>query len=85
MMALVLTVDRIEGDVAVVETATGFVDLPLSFLPPGVGEGDRVRVRVRALASSEARSTETLPRGAAVRSARRSESAGGPAPAPEKP
>ena len=44
------TVDRIEGEFAVVEWETASVadtwltDVPLTVLPPGLGEGDRVRV-----------------------------------------
>jgi hypothetical protein len=39
-------VDRVEGAYAVVEWQVGeLVDLPLSALPPDVGEGDRLAVR----------------------------------------
>lgn len=62
--ALLLTVDRIEGDVIVVELPDArVVDVPAAALPPGLREGDRVRVRsrlVRPLHASERRA----PRGA---------------------
>lgn len=39
------TIDRIEGDIAVVEIAVGkTVDLPLSALPEGVKEGSVLRI-----------------------------------------
>jgi hypothetical protein len=37
-----IVIDRIEGEVAVVELAGSTVDVPLSELPPGVKEGDRL-------------------------------------------
>jgi hypothetical protein len=45
---LVGVVDRVEGEIAVVEAADGlFVDLPLTLLPPGTTEGDRVLLSAR--------------------------------------
>jgi hypothetical protein len=42
------TVDRIEGDIAVIELDTEtFLDLPARRLPPGTREGDRLRLRIR--------------------------------------
>lgn len=44
----VVVVDRVEGDVAVVEAADGALfDWPVAALPPGAREGDRLVVRVR--------------------------------------
>jgi hypothetical protein len=37
-----IVVDRIEGEVAVVEIAGVTTDIPLSELPPGVKEGDQL-------------------------------------------
>lgn len=84
LLALVLTVDRVEGDVAVVEVPGGFVDLPLSLLPPGVGEGDRVRLRATTLAFPELRPRGPWSHGAAGPKDR-SKDAGGLPPALEKP
>lgn len=43
------TVDRIEGDLAVVEWQEGdLVDLPLAHLPRRLGEGDTVCLQLRA-------------------------------------
>lgn len=42
-------VDRVEGDLAVVEwRVDAFADLPLALLPPEVGEGDRLTVTLTA-------------------------------------
>lgn len=41
---LPLVVDRIEGDVAVVEVAGRVVELPVAALPPGTGEGAVLRL-----------------------------------------
>jgi hypothetical protein len=35
-----LIIDRFEGEYAVVETSTGFVNIPRTELPPGALEGD---------------------------------------------
>ena len=48
-MTLEVTVDRIEGDRAVLEVAGTTVDWPLSALPPGLDEGDRLRVALSVL------------------------------------
>lgn len=51
-----LTVDRFEGEWAVVETDGGrVVDVPLWILPEGVREGDVVVLRVDAEATGAAR------------------------------
>lgn len=84
LFALVLTIDRVEGDLAVVEVPGGFVDLPLSLLPPGVGEGDRVRLRATTLAFPEHRPRRAWSHGAAGPRGW-SKDAGGSPPALEKP
>ena len=44
---LVATVDRIEGEHAVLEWSEGsWSSLPVQLLPPGVREGDRLRLRL---------------------------------------
>lgn len=48
-MTLDITIDRIEGDRAVLEVAGAMVDWPLSALPPGLDEGDRLRVSLSPL------------------------------------
>ena len=41
------TVDRLEGDVAVIERqGGGMVNMPVSLLPAGIGEGDLLAVSV---------------------------------------
>ena len=35
-----LTIDRFEGDYAIVETSTGFIDIPRTDIPSGAVEGD---------------------------------------------
>lgn len=47
-MELFVTVDRMEGDVAVLEVMGRFVDWPMGALPPGCHEGDRLRVTMTA-------------------------------------
>lgn len=43
-----VTVDRIEGEIAVIELDLDtFLDLPARRLPPGTREGDRLRLRIR--------------------------------------
>ncbi len=37
-------IDRIEEGVAVIETPAGFLNLPLSMLPDGAGEGSKLLV-----------------------------------------
>ncbi|NOY26831.1 MAG: DUF3006 domain-containing protein [Oligoflexia bacterium] len=50
-VALHLTIDRIEGDWAVVEWPDGtFSDLPLALFPTGTREGQSLVLRVRPLA-----------------------------------
>ena len=56
----VVTIDRIEGDFAVVEWSESLLsDVPLSVLPKGVAEGDRIVVEV-------SRRRPTRPRFAAI-------------------
>lgn len=43
-----IVVDRIEGDVAVLEIGGRTVDVPLTELPSGVKEGDRLAFTVQA-------------------------------------
>lgn len=40
---MTITVDRIEGDIAVVEFGDTRVEIPVSALPPGAGEGSVLR------------------------------------------
>lgn len=40
------TVDRIEGDIAVCETESGFVNVSLSALPQGTGEGTVIALEI---------------------------------------
>ncbi len=49
-----IVVDRIEGDVAVLEIGGRTVDVPLAELPAGVKEGDRLSFRVEAPDTSAA-------------------------------
>jgi hypothetical protein len=49
-----IVVDRIEGDEAVVEIAGRRIDVPLTELPPGVKEGDRLAFSIVAPAESDA-------------------------------
>ena len=53
-----IVVDRIEGDRAVLDLGSERVDLPLSALPAGLKEGDRLSIQVEAaptLSAAEAR------------------------------
>lgn len=59
-----MVVDRIEGTVAVVEVNGTFVDIPLSGLPAGLKEGDRLEVRV--LPREEIAGSEEMGEAAAV-------------------
>lgn len=43
--SVIVTVDRIEDDIAVLEVGDEFVDWPLTALPLGVEEGMRLVVR----------------------------------------
>ena len=49
-----IVVDRIEGDVAVLEIAGRAVDVPLAELPAGVKEGDRLTFHLAPADLSEA-------------------------------
>ena len=49
-----IVVDRIEGEVAVLELSGRSVDVPLTELPPGVKEGDRLSFVVLAPPPDEA-------------------------------
>ena len=44
---MAITVDRIEGDYAVLEVGDEMVDFPLKELPKEVKEGDRLEVKVK--------------------------------------
>lgn len=49
-------VDRVEGEVAVIEWRVGaLADVPLGLLPPDTGEGDRLVVEIAPAAGAEAR------------------------------
>lgn len=52
-----MKVDRIEGEIAVVEVEGRMIDLPLSALPAGLKEGDTLLVTIAPpdLADAEAR------------------------------
>lgn len=39
-------VDRIESDTAVIEAGKEYINIPLKFLPGGVGEGDVISVNI---------------------------------------
>ena len=43
-MSPILTVDRIEGDMVVIETPSGLYDLPLSCFNWNISEGDKIAV-----------------------------------------
>jgi len=43
-----LILDRFEGDLAVIETDTGLLNIPRSELPAGAKEGDTIRLIVDA-------------------------------------
>jgi hypothetical protein len=62
----IAVVDRIEGEVAVLEWQDlTFAEVPVEVLPPGVEEGDRLVLHARSLPpSSVARASGTRPRGA---------------------
>ena len=40
------TIDRIEGEVAVVEVGSTLFDLPVASLPAGAGEGDTITIEI---------------------------------------
>jgi hypothetical protein len=63
----IVTVDRIEGAYAVLEWRdSNLTEVPITALPPGLHEGDRLLVRARTLPpSSVARRPGRRPRGAA--------------------
>jgi hypothetical protein len=52
-----MVIDRIEGEIAVIEIDGHTVDIPLSCLPSGAAEGDRLRfvLEDREAADQEAR------------------------------
>ena len=80
-LALVVTIDRLEGDMAVVELPDRhMVDLPHDVLPAGAREGDRILLRATALTPSEPRDPSWRSRGAAFAAVRRAEPEGPQAP-----
>lgn len=67
----VATIDRIEGDIAVLEWRDLCVtELPVSVLPDGIEEGDTLVIRSRRVSKSSARGLERRPHRAAVDPAR---------------
>ena len=80
-LALVVTIDRFEDDVAVVELPDRqVVDLPREILPANAREGDRILLRATALTPSEPRDPSWGPRGAVYTTGRRAEPQGPQAP-----
>lgn len=61
-MQVTVTVDRIEGDLAVLEVAGTFVDWPVSALPPGVSEGQRLAIAFTVEGADTAAAEERLAR-----------------------
>ena len=61
-MTVEVTVDRIEGAVAVLEVGGQFVDWPLGALPEGIQEGSRVSVHLTVLDSASAEAEARLDR-----------------------
>ena len=53
-MSKELFIDRFEGDLAIVESADGFVEIPRSLLPKEAQEGDRLEIKVHKKSSSKA-------------------------------
>jgi len=45
---MTITVDRIEGDYAVLEVGDEMVDFPVKELPENVKEGDRLEVKIKS-------------------------------------
>jgi hypothetical protein len=81
MTPIVVVVDRIEEDVAVVEFADrAFADVPLAVLPPGVAEGERLILRWQPFPTFGPRPGEVPPRGAGAVAAGRPGTTGAPAP-----
>lgn len=50
-----IVVDRIEGDVAVLEIDGKRIDVPLSALPPGTKEGDELVLSLQKVSASDAK------------------------------
>jgi hypothetical protein len=68
-LRLVGTVDRIEGDFAVVEWRNGeLTDVGLALLPTAVQEGDRVVLRSRRVSSPASLITRSRPGATPTRS-----------------
>lgn len=59
---MLLTVDRIEGDLAVVEVAGQMVDFPLAALPAGAAEGSTWNLTLTPVSSSDAEARARLER-----------------------
>lgn len=57
-----VTIDRIDGDMAVVEWSAGALgDVPLKLLPPGTREGDRFRLKWRPVSRSPVQTSPNRP------------------------
>ncbi len=81
MTPVVVIVDRVEEDVAVVEIAPrALVDVPLALLPPGTAEGARLLLHWQPFPTSGPRPGEGLPRGAGALAEGRSETTGAHSP-----
>ena len=61
-MNVVVTVDRIEGDTAVLEVGGAFVDWPLEALPAGAKEGSRYTLSFTPAASEMSEAEARLAR-----------------------
>ncbi|MDP2312783.1 MAG: DUF3006 domain-containing protein [Pseudomonadota bacterium] len=74
----IVTIDRIEGPYAVLEWGdVGVTEIPITALPSGAQEGDRIVLRARTLPrSSVARHSGRRPRGAARARGQRTDCAG---------
>jgi len=57
-----LTVDRIEGDIAVVEGQDIVFDIPMSALPATILEGDRIQIVIAKKDNDEAEAKARLRR-----------------------
>lgn len=84
LLALLVTIDRIEGDFAVVELPDArTVDVPLAALPRGIEEGDRVLLRARPFHVFRSRPASRRRPRAAARAVARTEQPGPTAPSGE--
>jgi hypothetical protein len=57
-----MVIDRIEGELAVIEIDGRTVDIPLSLLPDGAAEGDRLRLVIDNSESGRQESEDRLAR-----------------------